>query len=93
MSAQLFIGVIEMSNSLPGSSYSNPIWYRNKWRIYASSYIPMHGTEVSYQHDDYDGAPDSGDTRYGYAPSIEAAQREIDDWEHDRAEYEKDKRT
>lgn len=55
-----------------GSSYSNPIWYRNKWRIYASSY--NYG-EFAYCHDDYD----LDDNRAGYAASIEAAKAEIDE--------------
>ena len=61
---------------LPGSSWSNPIWY-GRWRIYTNDYPFGFETEIAYSHDDYDGAPDAHDERCGFAKSIEAAKAEI----------------
>lgn len=59
-----------MSDRIPGSSYDNPIWYREKWRIYI-------GEQGFYQfvHDDYDGEDDH---RCGHTLSIDEAKEEID---------------
>lgn len=69
-----------MSDRLPGSSWDNPIWY-NKWRIYLSDDVEIHGYEYEYVHDDFDGAPDAGDSRCGIASSVKAAIVEIRAWE------------
>ena len=63
----------------PGSSYSNPIWY-DKWRIYVSDHWNLYNFD--FMHDDYDGAPDSGDRRFGHGQTIEEIKQEIDegDW-------------
>lgn len=68
-----------MNDRLPGSSWSNPIWYRDKWRIYLGD--PEYGHQFTYQysHDDYDGAPDARDKRAGYAATVEACKRQIDE--------------
>lgn len=65
-----------LSEQLPGSSWSNPIWYGD-WRIYTPIYIPGEFASVSYEHKDFDGAPDAYDDRAGYAANIEAAKAEI----------------
>lgn len=68
-----------MSDRIPGSSWSNPIWY-GKWRIYLSSYEAMEaGYEYVFCHDDYDGADDANDNRYGFAKSVADAQNQIDE--------------
>jgi hypothetical protein len=38
----------------------------------------------SFSHDDYDGAEDSNDNRYGYGRTIEACKAEIDEIEEGR---------
>lgn len=65
-----------MSDRLPGSSYHNPVWY-GKWRIYVAEAECPFGVE--FVHDDYDGAPDAGDGRYGHAVNVEEAKRLIDE--------------
>lgn len=66
-----------MSDRLPGSSWSNPIWYREKWRIYLGEPEYGHLFTFAYMHDDYDGAEDAHDTRHGYGATIEACKQEI----------------
>ena len=69
-----------MSDRIPGSSWDNPIWYKEKWRIYLNDYVGPGDWSVAYSycHDDYDGAPDGGDNRFGYASSVEGCKQEID---------------
>lgn len=43
---------------------------------YRPSYSPS--TDWSWAHEDFDGAPDANDNRYGYAASPEACRAEID---------------
>lgn len=71
-----------MNDRLPGSSWDNPIWHR-KWRIYVGE--PQYGRQFNYAytHDDYDGAPDAHDGRYGHAASVEEARDLIDEYEED----------
>lgn len=73
-----------MSDRLPGSNWSNPVWHRG-WRIYVGS--PEYGPQFAYtfSHDDFDGAPDADDNRFGYAASIEEAKAEIDEMEAENA--------
>lgn len=67
-----------MSDRLHGSCWSNPIWH-GRWRIYvAASYVPY---AYEFVHDDYDGAPDANDNRYGFAASVDEAKSEIDELE------------
>lgn len=76
-----------MNDRIPGSTYDNPIWYKNKWRIYLSSYDVMYsGYEYVFNHDDYDGAEDAGDNRYGFAKSVDDAKEQIDEMEVDNFE-------
>lgn len=58
-----------------------PHAYRDKWRIqYEPKPIPVAcGVDWDWWHDDYDGAPDSGDRRAGCARSLQAAKDEIDE--------------
>jgi hypothetical protein len=66
-----------MNDRIPGTTYDNPIWHRG-YRIY------LHDSpegQYAYCHDDYDGAPDSNDVRYGNAATVERCKREIDDIE------------
>lgn len=70
-----------MSDRIPGSSYSNPIWH-GRWRIYVADCGPYN---YAYAHDDYDGADDAGDPRQGYAHTVEKAKAEIDEYEADHA--------
>lgn len=56
------------------------IRYRN-WHIsYDPPPIPTRNCDWHYWHDDFDGAEDSGDNRYGHAESEEAAMASIDRW-------------
>lgn len=65
----------------PGSSWANPIHYRG-YRIYLSM-VQHEAFAYEYVHEDYDGAEDANDSRYGHAPSIEACKAEIDEREDD----------
>lgn len=69
-----------MNNRLQGSSWSNPIWH-GKWRIYLSSYSADVNYEYVFCHDDYDGAEDAKDNRYGFAKSVDDAKSKIDNWD------------
>ena len=71
-----------MNDRIPGTTYDNPIWYRDKWRIYASW---SNFVNYEYVHDDYDGAEDSHDNRCGYGESIEACKAEIDERFYEQA--------
>lgn len=62
-----------MSDRIPGSSWDNPIWYKN-YRICIGYYVAY-----EFVHDDYDGAPDANDNRCGHASSIEDAKAQIDE--------------
>jgi len=75
-----------MSDRIPGSSYDNPIWH-GKWRIYLSAWnINWTGCEYEFCHDDYDGADDANDNRYGFAVSVKDAKNQIDEMEMDNFE-------
>lgn len=68
-----------MNDRLPGTTYTNPIWYK-EYRIYLcdrNAYAPS-GYNYIYIHDDYDGAKDARDNRCGYTKTIEEAKAEID---------------
>ena len=64
-----------------------PGWisYRDWWVAYDPPPIPVRTMDWTFWHDDFDGAPDSCDSRCGHAASLEAAKAEIDDWEADAA--------
>lgn len=42
-----------MNDRIPGINWDNPIWYRDKWRIYLSDDC---FSEYVYVHDDVNGA-------------------------------------
>lgn len=63
-----------MNDRIPGTTYWNPIWYREKWRIYLTG-VDLDDFQYTYIHDDYDGP---GDKRHGHAESVEAAKAEVD---------------
>lgn len=67
-----------MSDRLPGSSSSNPIEYRG-YEIYLNPYWASFHDQWVYVHEDYDGAPDAYDYRYGYGVSSDACKKEIDE--------------
>ena len=52
--------------------------------------IPTRAFDWTFAHEDYDGAPDSGDTRCGFASSIADAVRQIDEIERERREASDD---
>lgn len=64
-----------MSDRIPGSNYSNPIWF-GKWRIYLGDYTPY-----QFVHDDYDGADDAYDGRHGFGNSVEDCKDQIREME------------
>lgn len=69
-----------MNDRLPGSSWDNPIWYR-QYRIYLSDLYETHGYQYDFAHDSYDGAEDAGDNRHGQAHTVEEAKITIDELE------------
>lgn len=74
-----------MNDRLPGSCHHNPVWYREKWRIYIGE--PEMGRDFAYAycHDDYDGAPDAHDGRHGFGATVEDCKKEIDELFYDSA--------
>lgn len=62
---------------------ANWVSYRNWWITYDPPPIPVRTCDWQFWHDDYDGAPDAGDSRCGHAPSLEAAKAEVDFMESD----------
>lgn len=76
---------VAMSDALPGSSWSNPIQYRG-WNIGPGDVGPEgRSRTIGFSHDDYD-EEDPLDTRCGYADSVDAAKREIDEREDEIAD-------
>jgi hypothetical protein len=68
--------------SAPGSEWSNPIWHREKWRIYQNPILTQSAQfDWCFVHDDYDGAEDSRDSRYGHGRTVEECKAEIDEIE------------
>ena len=63
-----------MSDRIPGSAYSNPLWHRG-YRIYVSD-SPLPSEGYFYAHDDWE--PDTLDGRFGYAGTVDQAKGEID---------------
>lgn len=52
--------------------------HRGAWHIYAST-APVPNVNFEFHHKDYDGAPDSGDCRCGFAATLADALAQIDD--------------
>ena len=64
-------------------TFQNPIWH-DKWKIYLSTWNRVWtGCDYEFCHDDYDGADDANDHRYGWAKSIEDAKEQIKEYEED----------
>lgn len=64
------------------ASYSNPIWFGRKWRIYTDHDAHFWlGAQARYTflHDDYDGAEDSCDNRHGHGCSLADCIDQIND--------------
>lgn len=53
--------------------------YRNYTITHAPKPIPTRACDYDYAHEDYDGAPDSGDHRCGNASSLAEAKALIDE--------------
>lgn len=68
-----------MNDRLPGSCWSNPVWHRERWRIYLSDVEMGRDFAFAFLHDDYDGAPDAHDNRHGFGTSVEDCRRRIDE--------------
>jgi len=66
-----------MNDRIPGTSYDNPIWYREKWRIYIAECGPY---VYQFVHDDFGG---DGDQRHGHGHTIVECKAEIDTLEDD----------
>ncbi len=66
-----------MSDRLPGTTWSNPIWHRD-YRIYIDDCGGTRRDGFGFAHDDYDGAEDGNDDRHGWAPTLVEAKAEID---------------
>lgn len=82
-----------MNDRIPGSSPYNPIPYRG-WEISichcGASDVMGRSHEYEFVHESYDPTPQNpgdgpGDDRFGHAPTVEAAKREIDEYEDDNA--------
>lgn len=58
--------------------------YRGWWIAYDPPPIPSRNCDWGFWHDDYDGAPDAGDSRCGHAPTLEEARADIDFWHEEQ---------
>ena len=56
-----------------------PDYYRGFEISYSIKPIPSRGFDYDFVHEDYDGAPDSGDRRCGNGSSLEDAMDQIDE--------------
>lgn len=56
------------------------MFYRNFHISYSPPPIPYRSADWHYWHDDFDGAPDGNDNRYGSCASEQACRDEIDEW-------------
>lgn len=64
-------------HSQAGTSWSNPIWYRGYKIHYGSTVFAA----WVFAHDSYDGAPDAGDNRCGYADTVQECREQINEIE------------
>ena len=53
--------------------------YKDYEIYYEKKPIPTTIFDYSFVHKDYDGAPDSGDRRWGFGDSVESCKEWIDD--------------
>lgn len=64
----------------------SPPTYRGFQIRYDPKPIPPEcGVDWDWWHPDVDGAPDSGDRRFGNAKSLEAAKQAVDEWYEEQA--------
>ncbi len=61
-------------------TYENPIIY-GKYRIYHYDGFMRHEWPFGFVHDDYDGAPDAKDNRFGLGKTIEDCIEQINEIE------------
>lgn len=66
------------------SKADEPETYRDFRIYYEPPPIPVRDCDWHWVHEDYDGAEDANDNRYGHASSLEAAKSAIDEWHFDR---------
>ncbi len=59
------------------------IEYRGFVITYDPPPIPTRAYDWQWMSDDYDGAPDSTDTRAGRSASLEEAKADVDEWWND----------
>lgn len=69
-----------MNDRLPGTTYSNPIWY-GRYRIYLNDCNIDPQCDYVFVHDDYDGADDANDSRSGFGPTVDDCKNQIDEME------------
>lgn len=62
------------------------VWYRGYVIEHDPKPIPSRAHDWDWQHDDYDGAPDSRDRRCGSSSSLGEALRAVDEMIADLAE-------
>lgn len=62
------------------SMTENRVLYRNFIITYEPPPIPVRSMDWQWAHEDYDGAPDSYDGRFGYSISLREAKADIDNW-------------
>ena len=53
---------------------------------YSPKPIPSRSHDYDFEHDDYDGAPDSGDNRCGTAANLDEGKEAIEEIEREREE-------
>ena len=53
--------------------------YRGYTITYWAKPVPTRAWDYDFSHEDYDGAPDSGDHRCGNGASVEDCKEQIDD--------------
>ena len=64
-------------------TWLTPLWH-GRWRIYLVD-NPYVNSRYEFVHDDYDGAEDSNDHRFGWAATIDQAKADIDEFESENA--------
>lgn len=73
-----------MTGEASSHGVGRKVSYRGWWIDYDPPPIPVRTCDWQFWHDDFDGAPDANDNRYGSAGSLDAAKAEIDDREDDQ---------
>lgn len=76
----------EQRASIERRIYGDTVIYGD-WSIhYDPPPAPWRGLDYTYTHKDYDGAPDSGDKRCGWAGSVAECKADIDEIEAEAAD-------